>query len=168
MGKNSTEVLTCKIKLSITNVFLKKIKSSVKKANFGKIIADKTYGYAELLGQKWYDDKGIFGNIASGTGFMPADIFFSFTGIGAVANASWTDVYIEYKLKVDLYHLVRKKKGKLAAQIIKRFKKKRRKLVCKEMKKEIRKGFNDKISEKAGIFSGLSGIAVKVSNVEVY
>ena len=65
-------------------------------------------------------------------------------------------------------HLVRKKKGKLAAQIIKRFKKKRRKLVCKEMKKEIRKGFNDKISEKAGIFSGLSGIAVKVSNVEVY
>ena len=31
----------------------------------------------------------------------------------------------------------------------------------------MRKGFNDKISEKAGIFCGLSGVAVKVSNEAV-
>ena len=168
MGKNSTEILTCKIKLSITNAFLNKIKTSIKKADFGKIIADKTYGYAELIGQKWYDDKGILGSLVSGSGFTPAGIFFNLTGIGVISNASWTDVYIEYRLKVDLYHLVRRKKGRLAALIIKRFKNTRRKLVCKEMTKEIRKGFNDKISEKAGIFSGLSGVAVKVSNVEVF
>ena len=168
MGKNSTEILTCKIKLSITNAFLNKIKTSIKKADFGKIIADKTYGCAELIGQKWYDDKGILGSLAAGSGFVPADIFLGLTGIGVIAQASWTDVYIEYKLKVDLYHLVRIKKGKLVASIIKRFRKKRRKLICKEMKKEIRKGFNDKISEKAGIFSGISDVAVKVSDVDVY
>ena len=112
MGKNSTEILTCKIKLSITNAFLNKIKTSIKKADFGKIIADKTYGYAELIGQKWYDDKGILGSLASGSGFTPAGIFFNLTGIGVISNASWTDVYIEYRLKVDLYHLVRRKKGR--------------------------------------------------------
>ena len=36
-----------------------------------------------------------------------------------------------------------------------------------EMEKEIFKGFNDKISEQAGFFSGISGLAVKVSDVKV-
>lgn len=167
MGKNSTKVLTCRIKLSVTNAFVGKIKSSIKKADFGSIIKDKTFGYAELMSQEWHDDKGIFGSIAAGTGFAPADMFFNITGMTAVSNMSWTDVYIEYKLKVDLYHLVRKKKGRLAAQLIKRLRRLRRRLVCKEMEKEIYKGFNDKISEKAGFFSGISGLAVKVSDVKV-
>ena len=168
MGLKSTETVTCRVKLSVTNAFLEKIKSAVKKANFGKIISDKTFRCAELVSENWADNGGFLGNLRNGINSSPAAVFFNFTGIGAIANASWTDVTIEYRIKVDMYHLVRYKKGRFVSLLIKKFRKLRRKLVCKEMEKEIKKGFEDKISEKAGFFSGLSGIAVKVANVEVH
>ena len=168
MGLKSTETVTCCVKLSVTNAFLEKIKSAVKKANFGKIISDKTFGCAELVGEKWADDGGFLGNLRNGIKSSPAAVFFNFTGIGAIANASWTIVTIEYKIKVDMFRIVKHKKGRLISLLIKKLRKIRRKLVCKEMEKEIKKGFEDKISEKAGIFSGLTGIAVVVEDVDVY
>ena len=82
-------------------------------------------------------------------------------------NLSWTDVYITYTLKVDMYHLVRNKTNRIIAQVLKRFSRIRRRLIYKEMQREIMKGFNDKISEKAGLFSGISGLAVTVKSVKV-
>ena len=67
-----------------------------------------------------------------------------------------------------MFRIVKHKKGRLISLLIKKLRKIRRKLVCKEMEKEIKKGFEDKISEKAGIFSGLTGIAVVVEDVDVY
>ena len=169
MGRRSHEKMCCKVVLSVTNAFLEKIKSAVKNARVDKIISDKTYGCAKVISERWNDDGGFMGNLRNGMNNMgPVGVFFQASGLGAAVNLSWTHVTIEYRIKVDMYHLVRHKKGRLISQIIKRFPKLRRKLVYKEMVKEIRKGFEDKISDKAGFFSGVSGAAVTVKDIEVY
>ena len=80
MGLKSTETVTCCVKLSVTNAFLEKIKSAVKKANFGKIISDKTLRCAELVSENWADNGGFLGNLRNGINSSPAAVFFNFTG----------------------------------------------------------------------------------------
>ena len=169
MGKHSTEELTCEVILSVTNAFLDKIKSAVRNADFNSIISEKTYGNARVIGESWNDDGGIFGGIRNGLNNIgPFGVFLqSATPLGAITSLSWTDVHIKYRIKVDMYHLIKSKKGVLIAQIIKRFPRFRRKRVYAEMTKEIKNGFKDNISKKAGFFSGVSGLAVKVKSVEI-
>lgn len=163
MGRRSTKQITCRVKLSVTNAFLENIKDAVRKADFDGIIRSKTWNCASVVGEEWRDDGGVLGDIRNGLG-----VFGNFIpGVNAVVNLSWTDVYITYTLKVDMYHLVRNKTNRVIAQVLKRFSRIRRRLIYKEMQREIMKGFNDKISEKAGLFSGISGLAVAVKSVKV-
>ena len=168
MGRKSTENLTCTVTLSVTNAFLDKIKDAIRKADFNSIIGEKTYGNARVIGEHWSDDGGFFGGIRNGLNRMgPMGVFLQGTPLGAAANLSWTDVTIKYKIKVDMYHLIKCKKGLLVSQIIKRFPRFRRKRVYKEMTREIRNGFKDNIRKKAGFFSGVSGLAVTVKSVVI-
>jgi len=169
MGRNSTENLTCTVTLSVTNAFLDKIKGAIRNADFNSIINEKTYGNARVIGEHWTDDGGFFGGIRNGLNNIGAfGVFLQGTPLGAAANLSWTNVTIKYKIKVDMYHLIKRKKGLLVAQVIKRFPRFRRKRVYKEMTREIKNGFNDNIREKAGFFSGVSGLAVTVKSVVIH
>tara|TARA_B100000902_G_scaffold385241_1_gene426359 strand:+ start:790 stop:1290 length:501 start_codon:yes stop_codon:yes gene_type:complete len=163
MGRNSTKQITCRVKLSVTNAFLEKIKDAVRKADFDGIIRSKTWDCASVVREEWRDDGGVLGGIRNGLG-----VFSNFIpGVNAVVNMSWTDVYITYTLKVDMYHLIRNKTNRVIAQVLKRLPPIRRRLIYKEMQREIKKGFKDKISQKAGFFSGVSGLAVVVKSVKV-
>lgn len=166
MGLKSKERIKCSVVLSVTNAFLSKIKDAVRNANFNRIIKDKTQNNAIVLDEKWKEDGGFFGMINRGTG-TPVDIFLGFTGLGAAAKVSWTDVHIDYEIEIDMYHIIRNKTNKIVAQILKILPAVRRRLIYKEMEKEIRKGFRENISNKAGIFSGISGLAVSVKSVSV-
>lgn len=169
MGRKSTENLTCTVTLSVTNAFLDKIKDAIRKADFNGIINGKTYGHARVIGEQWTDDGGFFGGIRNGLVSMgPLGVILQGTPLGAVTSLSWTDVTIKYKIKVDMYHLIKRKKGLLVAQVTKRFPRFRRKRVYKEMTREIEDGFNDNIRKKAGFFSGVSGLAVTVKSVVIH
>ena len=167
MGIRSKERIKCSVVLSVTNAFLSKIKDAVRKANFNSIIKEKTHNNALVLDERWRDDGGFLGMINRGTGITPVDMFLGFTGFGAAAKVSWTDVHINYEIEVDMYHIIRHKTNKIVAHMLKILPAVRRRLIHKEMAKEIKKGFKENISKKAGIFSGISGLAVSVKSVSV-
>ena len=155
MGKNSTEIFNCKVILSVTNAFVKKIQNSIKKSNFDGIIIEKTHNCARVIGEKWEFDRGLLGNINNGAtnnGFF--NNLLRVTPIGILSNVGWTHVSITYMIEVDIYNLIKNEKSKIFAQMSKLMKKKRRQVLMKTMGKSIKDGFSDAISNSpTGIIS---------------
>ena len=139
MGQKSKEKIICKIYLSITNLFLNKVIDAIKNANLKKMFLQKTNGYAKLIDIIWDKD----------------------------SRTGYTIIELTLVLIVDMYHIVRINKGKVVANLAKLFKKKRRRQICLEIESKIRKAFYNQIYKKTGCLSFLSGLAVKITKVNV-
>ena len=185
MGKWSTERCTARVVISVTNAFLEIIKRSIKEAEVGKKINEKTWGCATLFEEHWHINSGVMGTVKRTlSNFLGGFVQFLAPPVVLAANVSYSLIQIEYILDVDMYHLVKTKlvhgpsmlvnkciqstgANKLAANVMKRFKRLRRKLVYKEMQKEIASEFKQQIAREAGFFAGLSDAAITLKSVRV-
>ena len=137
MGRRSKEMLLCKVVLGITNgPIFNHVMRQIDAADVPFIVKNKTYGCCKIVDIK----KDYNGGILS------------------------TDVTITYKLEMDMYCIIKKKTNKIISQVMKRFKSIRRRLVMKELKKEMERNFNNKIRDNAG---GFAGMVATVKSVEV-
>lgn len=185
MGKWSTERCTCRVLLSVTNAFVEIIKRSIKEAEVGEKISGKTWGCATLVEEHWHINSGVMGAVKrTMSNFLGGFVQFLAPPVVLAANASYTHIQIEYVIDVDMYHLVKTKlihgpnmlvnrcvattrANKLAANVLKRFKRLRRRLVYKEMQREIRSEFKRQIAREAGFFAGISDAAITLKSVRV-
>lgn len=181
MGKRSTEKCTCRVILSVTNAFVDMIKSSVKDANVGAKIAEKTWGCAKLVDEEWREDGGVMKAVGNALGVIGRFI----PPVVVAEKVSYTYIYITYYIEVDMFQLVSNKvrrastsplvnglihKSRMhraAAHLMKKFPARRRRLVYREMQQEIEKEFLAEIARQAGLMSGLSDAAVMVKSVRV-
>lgn len=139
MGKKSIERVICKIYLNVTNIFYGRLIETINNTNFKRKIEDPTFGYVKFI-KKIINEK---------------------------KERLSTLVELSLILDVDMYHIVRMKKGKVIANIAKIFKKKRKNQVCLEIKNEITQNLINEINKKSGIFSFASKLAITIENVIV-
>ena len=132
------EKFTCDVKLSITNGPLYDyVMSRIDNANVPEIFRLKTYNCGKIIHRHDIVDAGIL----------------------------CTHTTIRYTIQMDMYNIVKKKTNRIIAQLMKRFPKIRRKIIKKEIKKEMTYNFHLKIREAGGVFAGA---AVDLMNVNVY
>ena len=81
MGRRSTEILLCKVVLSITNgPVLGQVMNQINAADVPFIVKDKTYGCCRIIDTRTDYNGGVFS----------------------------TDVTITYKLEMDMYCIIKK------------------------------------------------------------
>tara|TARA_Y100000310_G_C20478424_1_gene713546 strand:+ start:297 stop:803 length:507 start_codon:yes stop_codon:yes gene_type:complete len=168
MGLKSKKILTCKILLSITNQFYDQVVQNIKDSDFGKIIAEKTNNNATVIDETWEIDRGVLGKVnqaMNNSGILGVGMAILGGPLTLVAGASWTNATIIYKIKADLYHLIKNNTNVLVAQLSRLFTKKAKKEVINTMKIQIKDGFEDAIENGAGI---LSPMVVTVKNVNIF
>ena len=167
MGLKSKKVFTCKVFLSITNQFYDQVVQNIKDGDFAKIIAEKTNNNAKVIDETWEIDRGVLGKVnqaMNNSGLLGVGMAILGGPITFVAGASWTNATIIYKIKVDLYHLIKDNTNVVVAQLSKFFIKKRETEVINTMKIQIKEGFEDAIENGAGI---LSPMVVTVKSVQM-
>tara|TARA_B100001964_G_scaffold44422_1_gene49451 strand:- start:430 stop:897 length:468 start_codon:yes stop_codon:yes gene_type:complete len=137
MGRKCYKHFSCKIKLSVTNAFLGQVEESIKSSDLYERIKSETFNNASIINEEWNYDHGMV----------------------------YSYVYIRYKIKIDIYNLIKKMKGKIIASLSGLMKKKRNHIIIQTLKKNIETGFNDAISESPS--GRLSFAVVTVKNVSV-
>ena len=132
------EKFTCDVKLSITNgPVYDYVIGRIDNANVPEIFRLKTYNCGKIIYRRDIVDAGIL----------------------------CTHTTIRYTIQMDMYNIVKKKTNRIIAQLMKRFPKIRRKIIKKEIKKEMTYNFHLKIREAGGVFAGA---AVDLMSVNVY
>ena len=139
MGKKSVERIICKIYLNVSKPFVNRTLNAINKTNFKFKIQQQTFGYVKFI-------KKVLNK-----------------------NTKFSSTMIELSLvlDVDMYHIVRIKKGKVIANIAKMFKKKRKDQVCSEIKQEIEQNIKEEIDKQTGILCFARDLAITIENVIV-
>ena len=132
MGKNSTEIVNCTIYMNVSNLFVDKVINEFSKQEFKQNLNNETNGYIKIIDIKIIKKKYLI--------------------------TSSIEIYITFS--VDMYHVIREKKGKAVANIAKLFKKKRRNKICEEIKNAMEKKFKEKIDNKAGWLGFAANLAI--------
>lgn len=145
MGRRSKEKFKCNVKLSITNGAYDYVMNKIDDANVPEIFRLKTYNCGKILHRNDLDNAGVL----------------------------CTHTTIRYSIEMDMYNIVKKKTNRVISHVVRIFPKIRRKIIMKEIKKEMVDNFNQKIKEAAREIAGALGVAfagsvIELKSVDVY
>tara|TARA_B100000902_G_scaffold32255_1_gene38620 strand:+ start:9435 stop:9851 length:417 start_codon:yes stop_codon:yes gene_type:complete len=128
----------CIVKLSITNGFGSDVLKQIREVNISRIIQEELEGEGTVNEQEVQWDEGRI----------------------------WHDLYLTYNIELNVYRLIKKKRNKIVAKLL-RYSRLQNSIIKDKISENIKKGFLDKLETNSLLSNWLQSRIVKFESCKV-